>query len=238
MTSAITASEIRAALNKHADLLQASILRRFFKTGPGEYGEGDIFIGVKVPQTRSVARAFRSAPLNAVKELLKSPIHEERLLALLLLVEQYDRGDEEQRSTIFNAYIRRTKCINNWDLVDLSAPQIVGRHLEARERSVLVRLSTSKSLWERRIGIMATFWFIKKGDFADAFMISEILLKDSHDLIHKAVGWMLRETGKRNITAEEEFLKKYYKDMPRTMLRYAIERFPEKKRQAYLKGMV
>jgi 3-methyladenine DNA glycosylase AlkD len=176
--------------------------------------------------------------LNAVKELLKSPIHEERLLALLLLVEQYDRGDEEQRSTIFNAYIRRTKCINNWDLVDLSAPQIVGRHLEARERSVLVRLSTSKSLWERRIGIMATFWFIKKGDFADAFMISEILLKDSHDLIHKAVGWMLRETGKRNITAEEEFLKKYYKDMPRTMLRYAIERFPEKKRQAYLKGMV
>ncbi len=238
MTSAITASEIRTALNKHADPQQASILRRFFKTGPGEYGEGDIFIGVKVPQTRSVARAFRSAPLNAVKELLKSPIHEERLLALLLLVEQYDRGDEEQRSTIFNAYIRRTKCINNWDLVDLSAPQIVGRHLEARERSVLVRLSTSKSLWERRIGIMATFWFIKKGDFADAFMISEILLKDSHDLIHKAVGWMLRETGKRNITAEEEFLKKYYKDMPRTMLRYAIERFPEKKRQAYLKGMV
>jgi len=238
MTSAITASEIRAALNKHADPRQASILRRFFKTGPGEYGEGDIFIGVKVPQTRSVVRAFRSAPLNAVKELLKSPIHEERLLALLLLVEQYDRGDEEQRSTIFNAYIRRTKCINNWDLVDLSAPQIVGRHLEARERSVLVRLSTSKSLWERRIGIMATFWFIKKGDFADTFMISEILLKDSHDLIHKAVGWMLRETGKRNITAEEEFLKKYYKDMPRTMLRYAIERFPEKKRQAYLKGMV
>jgi len=238
MMSAITASEIRAALNKHADPRQASILRRFFKTGPGEYGEGDIFIGVKVPQTRSVVRAFRSAPLNAVKELLKSPIHEERLLALLLLVEQYDRGDEEQRSTIFNAYIRRTKCINNWDLVDLSAPQIVGRHLEARERSVLVRLSQSKSLWERRIGIMATFWFIKKGDFADAFMISEILLKDSHDLIHKAVGWMLRETGKRNITAEEEFLKKYYKDMPRTMLRYAIERFPEKKRQAYLKGMV
>jgi 3-methyladenine DNA glycosylase AlkD len=238
MTSAITASQIRAALKRHADPRQASILPRFFKTGPGEYGEGDTFIGVKVPQVRSVARAFRSAPLNTAIELLKSPIHEERLLALLLLVEQYDKGDEEQRSTIFNVYIRQTKFINNWDLVDLSAPQIVGRHLEARDRSVLVRLSKSKSLWERRIGIMATFWFIKKGDFADAIMISEILRKDSNDLIHKAVGWMLRETGKRNITAEEEFLKKYYKDMPRTMLRYAIERFPEEKRQAYLKGMM
>jgi 3-methyladenine DNA glycosylase AlkD len=238
MTSAITASQIRAALKRHADPRQASILQRFFKTGPGEYGEGDTFIGVKVPQVRSVARAFRSAPLNTAIELLKSPIHEERLLALLLLVEQYDKGDEEQRSTIFNVYIRQTKFINNWDLVDLSAPQIVGRHLEARDRSVLVRLSKSKSLWERRIGIMATFWFIKKGDFADAIMISEILLKGSNDLIHKAVGWMLRETGKRNITAEEEFLKKYYKDMPRTMLRYAIERFPEEKRQAYLKGMM
>jgi 3-methyladenine DNA glycosylase AlkD len=238
MTSAITASQIRAALKRHADPRQASILQRFFKTGPGEYGEGDTFIGVKVPQVRSVARAFRSAPLITAIELLKSPIHEERLLALLLLVEQYDKGDEEQRSTIFNVYIRQTKFINNWDLVDLSAPQIVGRHLEARDRSVLVRLSKSKSLWERRIGIMATFWFIKKGDFADAIMISEILLKGSNDLIHKAVGWMLRETGKRNITAEEEFLKKYYKDMPRTMLRYAIERFPEEKRQAYLKGMM
>jgi 3-methyladenine DNA glycosylase AlkD len=238
MISAITASQIRASLNRHADPRQASVLRRFFKTGPGEYGEGDIFIGVKVPQTRSVARVFRSAPLKAVKVLLKSPVHEERLLALLLLVEQYDKGNEEQRATIFNVYLRQTNYINNWDLVDISAPHIVGRHLETRDRSLLVRLSKSKSLWERRIGIMATFWFIKKGDFADAFMISEILLKDSHDLIHKAVGWMLRETGKRNITAEEEFLKKYYKDMPRTMLRYAIERFPEKKRQAYLKGMV
>jgi 3-methyladenine DNA glycosylase AlkD len=238
MISAITASQIRASLNRHADPRQASVLRRFFKTGPGEYGEGDIFIGVKVPQTRSVARVFRSAPLKAVKVLLKSPVHEERLLALLLLVEQYDKGNEEQRATIFNVYLRQTNYINNWDLVDISAPHIVGRHLETRDRSLLVRLSKSKSLWERRIGIMATFWFIKKGDFADAFMISEILLKDRNDLIHKAVGWMLRETGKRNFTAEEEFLKKYYKDMPRTMLRYAIERFPEKKRQAYLKGMM
>jgi 3-methyladenine DNA glycosylase AlkD len=238
MTSVITASQIRAALKRYADPRQASILRRFFKTGPGEYGEADIFIGVKVPQTRSLARAFRSAPMNVVKEFLKSPIHEERLLALLLLVEQYDKGDEEQRATIFNVYLRQMKYINNWDLVDISAPQIIGRHLEARGRSVLVRFSQSKSLWERRIGIMATFWFIKKGDFADAFMISEILLKDSNDLIHKAVGWMLREIGKRNITAEEDFLKRHYKDMPRTMLRYAIERFPENKRQDYLKGMM
>lgn len=238
MTSLITASQIRAALHKHADPRQASILRRFFKTGPGEYGEGDIFIGIKVPQMRSVARAFRLAPMNAVKELLKSPIHEERLLALVLLVEQYDKGDEKQRTTIFNVYIRHTKYINNWDLVDISAPHIVGRHLEARDRSMLVRLSQSPSLWERRIGIMATFWFIKKGDFSDVLMISEILLKDRNDLIHKAVGWMLRETGKRDSSVEEEFLKKHYKEMPRTMLRYAIERFPETKRQAYLKGAI
>jgi len=238
MTSVITASQIRAALKRHADPRHASILQRFFKTKPGEYGAGDTFIGIKMPQVRSVARAFRSAPLHTAIELLKSPIHEERLLALLLFVEQYDKGDEEQRATIYNVYLKQTKYINNWDLVDLSAPQIVGRHLETRDRSVLIRLSQSTSLWERRIGIMATFWFIKKGNFSDALMISEILLKDSNDLIHKAVGWMLREIGKRNITVEEEFLKRHYKDMPRTMLRYAIERFPENKRQDYLKGMM
>lgn len=234
MTSAITASEIRAALNKHADPRQASILRRFFKTGPGEYGEGDIFIGVKVPQTRSVVRAFRSAPLNAVKELLKSPIHEERLLALLLLVEQYDRGDEEQRSTIFNAYIRRTKCINNWDLVDLSAPNIVGDFLRDKDRTILYSLAKSKSLWEKRISILATFAFIRNNEFDDTLKISEILLTDPHDLIHKAVGWMLREVGKGSLKIEQSFLDKHAPKMHRTMLRYAIEKFPEELRKKYL----
>jgi 3-methyladenine DNA glycosylase AlkD len=238
MSSAITSEQLRIAANSHADPRQAKILQRFFKTGPGEYGEGDIFIGVRVPQARMVARAFRHAPLTAIKGILKSPVHEERLLALMILSDQYARGDEKERQKIFSAYLKHTAYINNWDLVDLSAPQIVGRSLEERDRSILMKLARSKSLWERRIAIMATFWFIKKSDFRDALSISEALLNDEHDLIHKAVGWMLREIGKRDIAAEEAFLRKRYRDMPRTMLRYAIERFPEEKRQAYLKGMV
>jgi 3-methyladenine DNA glycosylase AlkD len=234
----ITSGHLRAELRRHADKKQAVLLQRFFKTGPGEYGEGDVFIGVMVPQTRSVVRACRNAPLSAIKELLKSPVHEERLLALMLLVEQYAKSDEKARELIFTAYLKHTQFINNWDLVDLSAPQIVGRHLEERDRSILYKLAQSKSLWERRVSVLATFWFIKTGDFGDALSIAEMLLKDRHDLIHKAVGWMLREIGKKDIAAEEAFLRPRYKNMPRTMLRYAIERFPEKKRQAYLKGLI
>jgi 3-methyladenine DNA glycosylase AlkD len=238
MVPEITPEQLRAELRRHADKKQAVILQRFFKTGPGDYGEGDIFIGVKVPQTRSVVRACKNAPFAAMEELLKSPVHEERLLALMLLVEQYAKGDEKARAVIFTAYLKNTRFINNWDLVDISAPQIVGRHLAKRDRSILYELARSQSLWERRVSILATFWFIKTGDFGDMLSISEMLLNDKHDLIQKAVGWMLREIGKRDIAREEAFLQPRYKNMPRTMLRYAIERFPEKKRQAYLKGLI
>jgi 3-methyladenine DNA glycosylase AlkD len=238
MSPAITTDQLRSALNCYADTKQAQLLQRYFKTGPGDYGEGDIFIGLRVPQTRSVAKAFKQAPLPIIKTLLKSAVHEERFLALMILAGQYNRGDDKQRQAIFETYLRHTRYINNWDLVDLSAPQIVGRHLEARDRTILTKLARSKSLWERRISMMAAFWFIKNSDFEDALAIADILLHDRHDLIHKAVGWMLREIGKKNIAAEEAFLLERYKNMPRTMLRYAIERFPEKKRQAYLKGLV
>jgi len=234
----MTADHIRAALGRHADPRQAEILRRFFKTGPGQYGEGDIFLGVKVPQTRAVARQFSLFPLEETLSLLKSVVHEERLLALLLMVDQYSKGAESVRNKIYKSYLANTRHINNWDLVDLSAPQIVGAHLVERDRSILRKLAVSSSLWERRISVIATFHFIKNGDLTDTFVIAEKLLSDAHDLIHKAVGWMLRETGKRDMAAEEDFLRRHYKSMPRTMLRYAIERFPEKKRRAYLKGTV
>jgi 3-methyladenine DNA glycosylase AlkD len=238
MVPEITSEHLRAELRQYADKKQAALQQRFFKTGPGDYGEGDIFIGVMVPQTRSVVRACKNAPVSAIKELLKSPVHEERLLSLMLLVEQYAKGDEQARAIIFAAYLKHTRFINNWDLVDLSAPHIVGCHLAERDRSILHKLARSKSLWERRVSVLATFWFIKTGDFRDALSIAEMLLNDRHDLIHKAVGWMLREIGKKDIASEEAFLQTRYKNMPRTMLRYAIERFPEKKRQAYLKGLI
>jgi 3-methyladenine DNA glycosylase AlkD len=238
MNAYITKEDMSAALKAHADPQQAKILQRFFRTGPGEYGEGDIFMGVKVPQTRTVARQFRSAPLDQVLALLKSPVHEERFMALMLLVDRYSTGVDKVRMAVYASYLKNTNYINNWDLVDLSAPQIVGYHLLTRDRSILRRLAKSKSLWERRISILATFRFIRDKEFSDAFRIAEILMGDKHDLIHKAVGWMLREIGKRDMKVEEEFLMRNYKRMPRTMLRYAIERFPEIKRQAYLKGTV
>ena len=238
MKPSISAEHLRTALRSHANPQNAKLLQGFFKTGPGEYGEGDIFIGVKVPQTRSVAKAFHVAPMKEVLSLLKSKIHEERLLALILLVNQYAAGDQKTKNAIFNAYLRHTRYINNWDLVDLSAPPIIGGHLLTRDRSILLTLARSRNIWKRRIGILATFRFIKESDFSDALAVAEMLLKDEHDLIHKAVGWMLREIGKREVAVLETFLLRYYKSMPRTMLRYAIERFPEKKRQGYLKGSV
>jgi 3-methyladenine DNA glycosylase AlkD len=215
---------------------QAAILARFFKTGPGQYGEGDRFIGVKVPVTRKVAKEFKGLPLTEVESLLHCEIHEERLLALVILVAQFEKGDDATRKRIFDLYLTNTRHINNWDLVDLSAPQIVGGFLENRSRQPLDRLAKSASLWERRISILATHWFIRHGDFADTLRIAEKLLADKEDLIHKATGWMLREVGKRDVGALEEFLSQHCRAMPRTILRYAIERFPEGKRQAYLKG--
>lgn len=232
-------ADLKQALTEHANPKRAVLLSRYFKTGPGQYGEGDVFIGVTVPKVRVVARAYRDLPLAAVEELLNSPMHEERLCALLLLVHNFGRGDAKTRRAIYRFYIANTKHINNWDLVDLSAPNIVGEYLRETKDSgvILVKLAKSKNLWQRRIAIMATFAFIKAGRHVPTFNIARILVRDEHDLIHKAVGWMLREVGKRiGQETEEEFLQRHYKQMPRTMLRYAVERFPRKLYRAYLQG--
>lgn len=211
---------------------KAKILQRFFKTGAGEYGEGDVFLGVAVPETRKIARKYIDLELRDAAELLHSEIHEERLAALLIMVEKCKKGKEKEE--IFKTYLKNTKYINNWDLVDLSADKIVGDYLFNKPKEILFKLAGSKSVWERRISVMATFDFIKKKRFKEAFKISRILLNDKHDLIHKAVGWMLREIGKRDLRTEEDFLKQYCKKMARTALRYAIEKFPEEKRKYYL----
>ncbi len=224
--------EIRDDLRALADPKRAKVMQGFFKTGPGQYGQGDIFLGVTVPDSRKVAKKHSNAGMDAVKGLLYSKIHEERLVALLILVERYRRDPDG----VTRFYLDNLGQVNNWDLVDLTAPKILGPFLEKSDRSLLYRLARSKALWQRRVAILATYHFIRAGDFSDALKISEILLCDGHDLMHKAVGWMLREIGKRDMKAEEAFLKKHYKKMPRTMLRYAIERFPEKKRKGYLKG--
>ena len=233
--------ELQKELRKLANPEKAKILAMFFKTGKGEYGEGDIFLGITVPEQRKVAVRYNlpagkagTLDFRNIQKLLNSKIHEERLVALLILVEQYKKVDEANKNKIFDFYLKNTKRINNWDLVDLSAPKIVGRHLLDKDRSILYKFARSANLWERRIAILATFWFINKLQFSDALKIGEILIKDKHDLIHKAVGWMLREIGKRNQKVEEDFLKKFYKIMPRTMLRYAIERFSEDKRKFFL----
>jgi len=230
--------EIKESLQKLADKNTAEVLQRFFKTGAGEYGEGDVFIGIKVPPLRKLAAEFQDTPLKSVRRLLKSDIHEERTLALMILVRQFARADENVRERIYDFYVAHTSFINNWDLVDGSAPYIVGPFLWKRDRSPLYVLAKSTSLWERRIAILSTFYFIRQNDFVDALKISELLLADEHDLIHKAVGWMLREIGKRDRAVEESFLKTRCRTMPRTMLRYAIERFPEPHRRRYLLGRV
>jgi 3-methyladenine DNA glycosylase AlkD len=216
----------------------ARIQQGFFKTGPGQYGEGDVFLGIKVPVLRTLAKQQRDASLTTMQTLLDSKYHEERVFALLLLMQFYQRADEIGRQAAFDLYLGNTHRINNWDLVDISAPHIVGRHLQDRPRKLLHRMAKSASLWERRIAIIATFHFIRLDDFADTLQIAQTLLHDEHDLMHKAVGWMLREVGKRDLASEEVFLKQHHRNMPRTMLRYAIERFPEPKRKNYLYGKV
>lgn len=225
--------QLRAELRQHANPARAAVSRRYFKTGPGEYGAGDRFIGLTVPQVRSLAKRYRLLSRPETRRLLRSPIHEERLLALLILVEAYQRGDPQQ---IYDFYLQSTRHINNWDLVDCSAEHIIGAHLRERSRSPLVKLGRSNNLWERRIAIMATFHFIKRGELAPTLRIARLLLRDREDLIHKAVGWMLREAGQRDLPVAERFLRKHYRQMPRTMLRSAIEKFPESKRLRYLHG--
>ena len=227
---------VRAELARYADRKKAALLQGYFKTGPGEYAEGDVFLGVCVPDIRRVAKKCGALASGDIRGLLRSRIHEERLLALIVLVERFKNGDEKARETIFRLYLAHTRYINNWDLVDLSAWQIVGGFLKDKSKNILYKLARSPSLWERRIAVLATFYYIREGDCAESFRVARLLLSDSHDLIHKAVGWMLREAGKRcSLRKEEDFLRRHYRTMPRTMLRYAIERFPEKKRQRYLR---
>lgn len=232
------ASDICVRLRKLGSRQRACVLKRFFKTAPGEYGEGDVFVGLRVPEIRKLSQEYQALPLTEIIRLLKSPIHEARLLALVILVRAYAQGEASIQERIFNLYLQNTRFINNWDLVDVSAEHIIGAYLKDRNRSPLKALATSDLLWDRRISILATFHYIKRGEFAWTLRIAELLLRDPEDLVHKAVGWMLRETGKRDRPAEEKFLKAHCKIMPRTMLRYAIEKFPEKLRQQYLRGAI
>jgi 3-methyladenine DNA glycosylase AlkD len=229
---------IQTELQSLADPGHAVILQRFFKTGPGEYGEGDRFRGLRVPVLRKVAKKFADLPLVAAVSLLQSAFHEDRLLALLILIQRYYSGEAALRGEIHRLYLEHRKFVNNWDLVDASAPHLLGHYLRGRPKDLLTRLAASRVLWERRMAIIATIDFIKQGEFDATLKVAGLLLGDPEDLIHKAVGWMLREAGKREVAVTEAFLQAHYPRMPRTMLRYAIEKFPEARRQAYLKGAV
>jgi 3-methyladenine DNA glycosylase AlkD len=231
---ALTCKEIQKKLRSISDPDIAVHSSRFFKTGPGEYGEGDRFLGIGVPDIRKVARQYREMTLLEIKKLLHSKFHEERLCALIMLVTLFQKSEEIKRKKIYETYLKHTSYINNWDLVGVSAPAIIGGYLLDKERDILYKLVTSDNLWERRIAIMSTFQFIKNNEFGDTLNLAGLLIKDHHDLIHKAAGWMLREVGKRNLDLEEQFLRKHAQHMPRTMLRYAIEKFPESKRKRYL----
>jgi len=229
------ADDVKQELKKLADPKQAKLLQGFFKTGKGEYGEGDIFLGIKVPIQRKVAKQFKELELKEIQELIDSKIHEHRLVGLLILVDKYEKNPNKR---IVDFYLSNTININNWDLVDLTSHKILGHYLLDKDRSILYELAKSNDLWEKRISMISTAAFINKKDFKETLKIAEILLHDKHDLIHKAVGWMLREVGKKDQEVEENFLKKHYKTMPRTMLRYAIEKFEETKRKAYLKSKI
>ena len=230
--------EISKGLREIAEPDRAAKHQSFFKTGEGEYGEGDKFIGVRVPLIRKLVREFRGLSLEEIKTLLFSSWHEERLFALLMMGDSFKRGDDKRKEEIYYLFMNSTSQINNWDLVDSSAPHIAGAWLLERDRTPLYKFAESENLWERRIAIISTQYFIRRNDFADTLRIAEILLEDREDLIHKAVGWMLREIGNRDLPVEENFLGKHYLKMPRTMLRYSIEKIPEEKRQMYMKGLL
>jgi len=230
------ASGVIADLQNVGSPLKAEHSLRFFRTGPGEYGEGDQFIGVTVPEQRKIARRYRDLPISEVSILLKHPIHECRLTALFILTDRFKRGSDQEKETIAELYLQNTRYVNNWDLVDSSAHFILGPWLETRDRSLLDQLAASSPLWDQRIAMLACYHYIRHNDFTDALRIADALVNHPHDLIHKAVGWMLREVGNRDISVEERFLIPRYRTMPRTMLRYAIEKFPEERRKAYLAG--
>ncbi|MFA5953828.1 MAG: DNA alkylation repair protein [Candidatus Pacearchaeota archaeon] len=229
-------NELISEIKSHENPEKAKIFQRFFKTGKGEYGEGDVFIGLTVPISRSIAKKYSNLNLSKIQELLKNKIHEYRLIGLLILNYKFEKADEKNKEEIFNFYLKNTKYINNWDLVDLTASRIVGRFLFEKDKKTLYKLVHSENLWEKRISIISTLYFISKNEFQEALAISELLLKDKHDLIHKAVGWMLREIGKRNKEVLVKFLNQHYNQIPRTTLRYSIEKFPEVERKKWLKG--
>ncbi len=226
--------EIESALAACINPVKREILPKFFKTGKGEYGEGDRFLGIVVPDTRRVARQYKDAPFSVVEQLLASPWHECRLCGLLILVERFKKADEQCRESIYEVYKANTQYINNWDLVDLSAPYIVGEYLLGKPRGQLYVWAQSPSLWEQRIAVVATHAFVRRSDFTDACALSERLLSSRHDLMQKAVGWTLREVGKRDKAVLTAFLDRYAAIMPRTMLRYSIERFPASERKHYM----
>ena len=234
MTAAVIGKNLRAL----ADPARAAHAQRYFKTGKGEYGEGDRFLGIRVPVLRAQVRRCGDMALEEIQKLLQSAMHEERLFALLLMVRQFAKGDAEQQAALYRLYLHNTQRINNWDLVDSSAHKIVGRYLESRDRKILYQLACSASIWERRIAVISTFHFIARRQFDDALKLATLLLGDEEDLIHKAVGWMLRAIGDLDFAAEQTFLQAHYKTMPRTKLRYAIEKFPDKLRKQYLAGTV
>lgn len=230
--------ELRKKIKLLASSEVSKTMKWFFKTGKGEYGEGDVFAGLKVPTQRKLAYEFKDLSFIDLKKLLNSTVHEERLISLFILVDRFAKGTEKEKEVIFKFYINNRRGINNWDLVDLSAPKIPGKYLLDKDKSLLFKFASSKNIWERRIAILSTYEFIRNEKYDTTLKLSEILLEDNHDLIHKAVGWMLREIGKRDLKVEEKFLKSSYKKMPRTMLRYAIEKFPETKRKKYLQGKI
>jgi len=234
----MTAKEVRMKLKSLGSPQRAEMSKRYFKTGPGQYGEGDIFYGSSAAEMRGLAREYQLLAEDEILTLLRAPFHEERAVALLIFVRRFAKADPPTRKRIYELYLAHTAFINNWDLVDVSAPHVVGAYLFDKSRKPLYRLAGSTSLWERRISIVSTFYFIRQNDFSDTLALAQRLLSDKEDLMHKATGWMLREVGKRDGDTARRFLAEHYRRMPRTMLRYAIERFPETERQAYLKGLI
>lgn len=230
-----TANQIREIMRVRANKRSAALLARFFKTGPGQYGAGDAFLGLNMPTQRAIARQYRDLPIKEIEKLLPSKFHEERMVALLIIVDQFERANDENGcARLYKVYLKNIKWINSWDLVDVTTPKVVGAYLSSHSRSVLYTLACSKNIWERRIAVLATFWFIRDRDYKDALKIAELLLGDEHDLIHKAAGWMLREIGKRDVKVLRKFLDTHAAKMPRTMLRYAIEHFSPSVRGKYL----
>jgi 3-methyladenine DNA glycosylase AlkD len=233
-----TASRVEKALREQADPIKAAFFPRFFKTGKGEYGEGDTFLGVTVPKQRAVAKTYRQLDRKEIAHLLKNPFHECRLTGLFILVHQFQKGDENTQSEIVSLYLKHIDRVNNWDLVDATAHKIIGPYLEKRDRELLYTLAKTDHLWSQRIAVVATFHFIRLGQFHDTLRLAGLLMDHPHDLIHKSIGWMLREVGKRDMDLLEAFLKRHYAEMPRVMLRYAIERFPESLRKSYIRGEI